>query len=63
LVSNILQVYVEFGIPNHVWQEKRLDKFKPEVRAGWLSYIRETYPVGPVAAADSTGDGLLELDD
>jgi hypothetical protein len=29
------------------------DQFKPELRAGWLAYIRETYPDGPVAAADS----------
>jgi hypothetical protein len=33
------------------------------MRASWLAYIRETYPDGPVAAADRMEDGLLELDD
>jgi hypothetical protein len=33
------------------------------VRAGWLAYIRETYPDGPVGAAYSMGDGLVELED
>jgi hypothetical protein len=60
-------------IPNHVWQEKCSvitatinslgDKFKPELLAAWLAYIRETYPNGPVAEADSMGEGLLEIDD
>ena len=62
--------------PDHVCMEKRAtiaatmdglgDKFKPELCSGWLAYIRETYPNGPVAAADLTWpdhreDGLLEL--
>jgi hypothetical protein len=38
-------------------------KFKPELRAAWLAYIRETYPDGPVAEADCMGEGLLEIDD
>jgi hypothetical protein len=71
-ISIILQVHVKLGIANHVWQDKCStiaatidglgDKFKPELRAGWLAYIRETYPDGLVAAADSMGDSLLELD-
>jgi hypothetical protein len=63
IVSIILQIPVELGIPNHVWQEKRSDQFKPEVCAGWLAYIRETYPNGLVGAAYSMGDSLLELVD
>jgi hypothetical protein len=66
-----LQVRVDLGIPDHVWQEKRAtiaatidglgDKFKPELRAAWLAY--ETYPDGPVAEADIMGDGTLEIDE
>jgi hypothetical protein len=38
-------------------------KFIPELRAACLAYIRETYPDGPVAAADIMGDGTLEIDE
>ncbi len=60
-----MQIRVDLGIADHVWQEKRAaiaviidqlcDKFKPELRAGWLAYIRETYPNGPAAASDIVG--------
>ena len=73
IISIISQVRVDFGITNHVWQEKRAaiaatinglgDTFKPELRAAWLAYIRETYPDGPVAEADIMGDGTLEIDE
>jgi hypothetical protein len=73
IISFILQVCVELRIANHVWQEKRAaiaasidglgDKFKPELRAAWLAYIRETYPDGPVAEPDIMGDGTLEIGD
>ena len=46
------QVCIDLGIAYHVWQEKRAaiaatidqlgDKFKPELRAGWLANIHET---------------------
>jgi hypothetical protein len=39
------------------------DKFKQELRAAWLAYIRETYPNGPVAEPELVGDGTLEIDD
>ena len=61
---------------DHVWQEKRAaiaasidglgDKFKHELRATWLAYIRETYPDGPVAEADIMGArqaGMMEIDE
>jgi hypothetical protein len=63
------QVHVELGIADHVWQEKRAtiaatvqvdalgDRFKAELRPGWLAYIRETYPNGPVAQAANCGRG------
>ncbi len=39
-------------------------KFKPELLAVWLAYfIRETYPDGPVAAADIMVDCTLEIDE
>ncbi len=71
--SIIFQVRVDVGIADHDWQEKRAaiaasidglgDKFKPELRAAWLAYIRETYPDEPVAATDIMGSGMLEIDD
>ena len=56
-----MQVRINLGIANHVWQKKRAaiaatidqlgDRFKPELCAGWLAYIRKTYPDGPAAAS------------
>jgi hypothetical protein len=67
------QVRVELGITDHVWWEKRAaiaatvdalgDKFKHELRAGWLTYISETYPDGPVAPAATVGEETLVLGD
>jgi hypothetical protein len=72
IISIISQVRINTGIADHVWQDKRAkiaatidhlgDKFKPELRAGWLAYIRENYPDGPVAASDIMGEDVLELD-
>ena len=75
IISIMLQVCIDLGIANHVWQEKRAaiaatidllgDKFKPELRAGWLAYIRETYPDGPIQNGEllfqHTGIGLLAV--
>jgi hypothetical protein len=73
IILIILQVRIELGIADHVWQEKRAaiaasvdglgDKFKPELLAAWLAYIRETYPDGPFAEPDIMGDGTLEIGD
>ncbi len=67
-----MQVRINLGIADHVWQEKHsaiaatIDqlgaKFKPELRAGWLAYIRETNPDGPAAASDIVGEDTLVLD-
>ncbi len=67
------QVRVELGIADHVWQEKRAaiavtvdalgDRFKAELRTGWLAYIRKTYPNGPVAPAATVGEETLVLGD
>ncbi len=68
-----MQVCIDLRIAYHVWQKKRAaiaatidqlgDKYKPELRAGWLAYIRETYPDGPAAASDIVGEDTLVLDD
>jgi hypothetical protein len=69
----VSQVRIELGIADHVWQEKRAaiaatvdalgDRFKPELRTGWLTYIRETYSNGPVAPAATVGGETLVLGD
>ncbi len=73
IISIMSQVRVELGIADHVWQEKRAaiaetvdalgDRFKPELRTGWLVYIRETYPDGPVAPDATVGIETLVLGD
>ncbi len=63
-----LQDFVDLGLADNVWQEKGAaivatvdslgDKLKPELCAGWLAYIRETYQdgAGAAAAAPSVGE-------
>jgi hypothetical protein len=73
IISIISQVRADLGIADNVWQEQRAviastidalgDRFKPELRAGWLAYIRENYPDGPVDAHAIIGDGTLEIDE
>ncbi len=73
IISIISQVRVELGIADHVWQEKHAaiaytidalgDRFKPELRTGWLAYIRETYSDGQVAPAATMGEETLVLGD
>ncbi len=72
-----MQVRIDLGIADHFWQEKRAghstaiattidqsgDKFKPELRAGWLAYISKTYLDGPAAASDIVGEDAFVLDD
>jgi hypothetical protein len=73
IISIISQVRADLGIADNVWQEQRAviastidalgDRFKPELRAGWLEYIRQSYPDGPVDAQAIIGDGTLEIDE
>ena len=68
-----MQVRIDLGIADHVWQEKRAaiaatidqlgDRFKPELRAGSLAYICKTYPDGPAVASDIVGEDAFVLDD
>ncbi len=47
------QVHQDLGLADHAWQDKRAaiaktvddlgDQFRPAMRAGWLSYIRQAY--------------------
>ncbi len=67
------QVCSELGIADHVLQKKSAaiaatvgwlgNKLKPELPAGWIAYISETYPNGPFAAAATVGEDTLVLDD
>jgi hypothetical protein len=67
------QVRVEIRIADHVWQKKHAaiaatvdalgDRFKAELSAAWLAFIRETYPDGPVAPAATVGEETLFLVD
>jgi hypothetical protein len=69
-----LQIRVELGIADHVWQEKRAliaqtvdnlgDQFRPAMRTGWLSYLRRAY-AEPVAegAGPAVGEAVLVLPD
>ncbi len=65
------QVSVYLGLADHVWPDKRKaitlsvdfigDQFRPVMRAGWLSYIRNNYPEedGGVTAGPAVGEGTL----
>jgi hypothetical protein len=61
-----LQVRVNIGIPITSGR-KALSHSRDYrwigLREAWLAYIRETYPDGPVAAADIMGDSTLEIDE
>ena len=56
IIPIILQVCLDLGIADHVWQDKRTaiaqsvdalsDQFKPAMSAGWMKYISQTYPAG-----------------
>ena len=73
IISIISQVRTDLGIADNIWQEQRAviastidalgDRFKPELRAGWLAYIRQNYPDGPVEAPAIIGHGTLEIDE
>ncbi len=70
---SFFQLRVDLGITDHVWQEKHDtiaktvddlgDHFKPAMSAGWMAYIRKTYPDGVAAAVDAIGEGALVLED
>ncbi len=51
------------GMPSPKTVDALGDEFEPAMRAGWLAYIRKTYPDGAAAAVDAIGEGTLVLDD
>ena len=68
------QVRQDLGLADYVWQDKRTliaqsvdnlgDQFRPAMRAGWLSYIRQAYPDNAApAAGPPVGQGTLVLPD
>ncbi len=66
---------MQLGRADHVWQEKRSaiaasvdslgDQFRPAMRAGWLTYIRNNYPEGSEheTTGPAIGKGALVLGD
>ncbi len=56
-----------------MWQDKRVsialtvdalsDQFRPAMRAGWLSYIRNNYLDGAATAGPAVGEGTLVVED
>ena len=66
-----VQTRIALGIPENVWQERRNfiadtvdklgDQFRPVLKAAWLAYIQEVYPVegGQDLEATMTGSVLL----
>jgi hypothetical protein len=68
------QLRQDLGPADHVWQDKRVAiaktvddlgyQFRPAMRAGWLSYIRQAYPDNTApAAGPPVGQGMLVLPD
>ena len=68
------QVRQDLRIADHVWQDKRTaiaqtvdalgDQFRPAMRAGWLSYIRQAYPDNAAPApGPPVGHGTLVVPD
>ena len=69
IISNILQVFVDVGIADHVWQEKRVAIAHTIdalcdclMRADWMAYICRTYPDGAVDRGHAIGQDPLVLD-
>ena len=73
LIFFLIQVRIDLGLADHVWQNKRnaiaqeVDglgaQFRPAMRAGWLKYIKDTYTEEEDAVGPSVRQGTLILDD
>ncbi len=73
LIILLIWVCIELDFADHVQQDKRAaiaqevdglgDQFRPAICAGWLSYIKNTYPEGYAANGPSVGQGTLVVDD
>ncbi len=70
-----IQVRIDLGLADHVWQNKRTaiaqevdglgSQFRPAMRNGWLKYIKDAYAAEQAEAAigPSFGQGKMVLDD
>ena len=70
-----VQRRIALGIPENVWQERRNfiadtvdklgDQFRPILKAAWLAYIQEAYPVEGAQELEAamTGSVLVGEDD
>ncbi len=70
-----IQVRIDLGLADHVWQNKRTAITKgvnelgansrPAMRNGWLKYIKDTYAARQAEAAigPSIGQGKMVVDD
>ncbi len=66
-------VHAGLGLADHVLQDrcaaiaKTVDalgnQFRPAMSAGWLSYIKTSYPDGVAAIVQSVGEGTLVVPD
>jgi hypothetical protein len=66
---------MNLGLSDHVRQDKCAaiaqtqavdalgDQFRPAMRAGWLTYIRNTYPDGVESAGPAFGQDPLIVED
>ena len=67
-----VQTRIALGIPENVWEERRKfiadtvgDQFRPVLKAAWLAYIQEAYPVEGAQELEAamTGSVLVGEDD
>ncbi len=70
---SFFQVRIDFGLPDHIWVDKRAaiakkadylgDQFRPAMRIGWLAYIKKNYSADAVLHGHALGQGELVLED
>ncbi len=75
LIISWIQVRIDLGLADHVWQNKgtaitqEVDglgaQFRQSMRDGWLKYIKDTYAAQQAEAAigPSIGQGKMVVDD
>jgi hypothetical protein len=75
LIEVFFQVRVDFGLPDHIWVDKRAaiakkvddlgDQFRPAMRTGWLAYIKKKYSADAVQHGYALGkeESVVEDDE
>jgi hypothetical protein len=66
-----IQVHIDLGLADHVWQNKRTAiaqevdglsaHFRPAMRDGWLKYIKDTYAAEQAEAAIGLSIGQAKM--